>query len=274
MNLNEIKRYSRQLILPDFGTKEQSRLKKAKVAVTGAGGLGCPVSTYLTLAGVGEIHIFDFDRIEMSNLNRQFLYTPEDVGKPKAEMAAKRLSEINPEIKIEGINEKVTYDNAFELLKGYDAIVDGTDNFAVRYAVNDAAVVNRVPLFHGAALMYEGRAMSIIPGETACFRCVFPEPPPAGMIPTCREAGILGSVVGIVGAIQASEAIRYLAGLEIGLKNQLLIINVDEMRFEKVRVAKRDDCTACGEHFIPKPVEDVCTVLPGSEASGVTEGDE
>ncbi len=260
MNLNEIKRYSRQLILPDFGTKEQGRLKRARVAVTGAGGLGCPISTYLTLAGVGEIHIIDFDRVELSNLNRQFLYTPGDAGRQKAEVAAKRLGEINPEIKVEAITEKITYDNAFELLKGYDAIVDGTDNFAVRYAVNDAAVVNRVPLFHGAALMYEGRAMSIIPRETACFRCVFPEPPPAGMIPTCREAGILGSVVGIVGAIQASEAIRYLAGLEIGLKNRLLIINADEMRFEKVRIARSSECTACGERFVPKPVEEVCAV--------------
>jgi adenylyltransferase/sulfurtransferase len=187
------------------------------------------------------------------------------VGKPKAKLAASRLSEINPEIRVEGIEERITYDNAFELLKGYDAIVDGTDNFAVRYAVNDAAVVNGVPLFHGAALMYEGRAMSILPKETACFRCVFPEPPPQGMIPTCREAGILGSVVGIVGAIQASEAIRYLAGLEIGLKNRLLIVNVDEMRFEKVRIARSSECTACGERFVPKPVEEVCIVEEGEE---------
>ncbi len=268
MNLNEIKRYSRQLILPDFGTKQQLRLKQAKVAVTGAGGLGCPASTYLALAGVGEIHLFDFDRVELSNLNRQFLYTPEEVGRLKAEAAAERLMEINPEIKVEAICEKVTYDNAFELLKGYSAIVDGTDNFAVRYAVNDAAAVLGIPLFHGAALMYEGRAMSILPGETACFRCVFPEPPPPGMVPTCREAGILGSVVGLVGAIQATEAIRYLAGLEIGLKDALLIINVESMSFEKVRVRRRDDCTACGREFVPKPVEEVCAV-GGSEEQEV-----
>ncbi len=262
MNLNEIKRYSRQLILQDFGTKEQGKLKRAKVAVTGAGGLGSPISTYLTLAGVGEIHIFDMDNVELSNLNRQFLYTPEDEGKPKIEIAAKRLQEINPEIKVEGINEKITYDNAFDILKDYDAIVDGTDNFAVRYAVNDSAVVNKIPLFHGAALMYEGRVMSIIPKDTACFRCVFPEAPPQGTIPTCREAGILGSVTGIVGSIQATEAIRYLAGLEIGLKNKLLIINTDIMSFDVVNIRRREDCTSCGEKFIPKPVEDVCEVNP------------
>lgn len=258
MNLNEIKRYSRQLILPDFGTREQLRLKKSKVAVTGAGGLGSPVATYLTLAGVGEIHIFDFDRVEMSNLNRQFLYTPRDIGKPKVRVAAERLSSINPEIKIEAVEEKITYDNAFDLLKGYDAIVDGTDNFAVRYAVNDAAVVNGIPLFHGAGLMYEGRVMSIIPKETACYRCVFPEPPPPGTVPTCREAGILGSVTGIVGSIQATETIRYLAGLDIGLKNKLLIINADIMSFDVVNLRRRENCSACGKEFIPKPVEEVC----------------
>lgn len=258
MNLNEIKRYSRQLILQDFGTKEQNRLKKAKVAVTGAGGLGSPAATYLTIAGVGELHLLDMDEVELSNLNRQFLYTQEDDGKVKAELAAKRLNDINPEIKIEGINGMITYDNAFDLLKGYDAIVDGTDNFAVRYAINDAAVVNRIPLFHGAALMYEGRVMSILPGETACFRCVFPEAPPQGTVPTCREAGILGSVTGIVGSIQATETIRYLAGLEIGLKNRLLIINADSMSFDTVNVNKNDNCTACGEKFIPRPVGEVC----------------
>ncbi|MEE8402876.1 MAG: HesA/MoeB/ThiF family protein [Candidatus Hydrothermarchaeaceae archaeon] len=258
LTLDEIKRYSRQLVLPDFGSREQNRLKKAKVAVTGAGGLGCPVSTYLTLAGVGEIVIIDMDDVDITNLNRQFLYTKDDTGKPKAELAAKRLNDLNPEIDVSAITEKITYDNAFDLLKGYDAVVDGTDNFPVRYAVNDACAVNKVPVFHGAVLMYEGRAISIIPGESACFRCVFPESPPAGMVPTCREAGVLGVMTGLIGSIQTSEAIRYLAGMEIALKNTLLVINVDTMDFHKISVSKREDCSACGKVFVAKPVAEVC----------------
>jgi len=260
LSLNEIKRYSRQLVLPDFGAKEQNRLKGSKVAVTGAGGLGCPVGTYLTLAGVGEIHLFDMDKIEISNFNRQFLYKPADIGKPKAKTAAERLNEINPEIKVEGIEECITYDNAFELLKGYDAVVDGTDNFPVRYAVNDACVVNRVPLFHGAVLMYEGRATSIIPKETACFRCAFPEPPPQGSIPTCREAGVIGAMTGLIASIQSLEAIRYLAGLQISLKNSLLVVNADFSIYEKIKLQRRENCSACGDKFVPKPVIYACEV--------------
>lgn len=260
LSLSEIKRYSRQLVLPDFGAKEQKRLKKSRVAITGAGGLGCPVSTYLTLAGVGEIHIFDKDRVELSNLNRQFLYTPEDAGKSKVKVAEKKLSKLNPEIKVEGIEAEITYDNAFDLLKNYDAVVDGTDNFPVRYAINDACMVNGIPLFHGAVLMYEGRVMSIIPKETACFRCAFPEPPPQGSVPTCREAGVFGAMTGIVGSIQAMETIRYLAGLEIALKNHLLIINADFGIFDKIKLRRKENCSACGERFIPKPVIYACEV--------------
>lgn len=258
LSLEEIKRYSRQLVLPDFGSRQQNRLKRAKVAVTGAGGLGCQVATHLTLAGVGKIDIIDMDKVDLTNLNRQFLYDPEDVGKSKAKIAAQRLRKVNPDIKIKGITKKITYDNAFDLLKGYDAVVDGTDNFPVRYAINDACMVNKVPLFHGAVLMYEGRAMSIIPKETACFRCAFPEAPPAGMVPTCREAGVIGSMVGLIGSIQTLEAVRYLAGLEIALKDRLLIVNADTMAFEKVKLRKRSDCSACGEVFVSKPVEEVC----------------
>jgi adenylyltransferase/sulfurtransferase len=258
LTLDEIKRYSRQLVLPDFGSREQHRLKEAKVAITGAGGLGCPTATYLTLAGVGEIHIIDMDNVELNNLNRQFLYDLEDVGKPKATTAAEKLSKVNPSIKVEGIVERITYDNAFDLLNDFDAIVDGTDNFPVRYAVNDAAAVNKIPVFHGAALMYEGRAMSIIPGESACFRCVFPSPPPVGMVPTCREAGVVGSTVGLIGSIQSTEAIRHLAGHEVALKNRLLVVNADTMDFQKLKVKRREDCTACGETFVPMPVDEAC----------------
>jgi adenylyltransferase/sulfurtransferase len=260
LSLNEIKRYSRQLVLQDMGAREQNRLKSAKVAVTGAGGLGCPVSTYLTLSGVGQIDLFDMDKVELSNFNRQFLYNSDDLGKPKARVAAQKLKSINPEIKVNAIEEMITYENAFDLLKGYDAVVDGTDNFPVRYAVNDACVVNETPLFHGAVLMYEGRVTSIIPGESACFRCAFPHPPPAGSVPTCREAGVFGAMTGIVGSIQSLEAIRYLAGLEVSLKNTLLIINADFSIYDKIKLKQRSDCSTCGEIFIPKPVDYSCEV--------------
>lgn len=249
---DEIERYSRNLVLPDFGKREQNRLKGAKVAVTGAGGLGCPVSTYLTLAGIGKIVIIDMDNVDLTNLNRQFLYTKDDVGKQKANLAARRLNEKNPEIDVSAITDKITYDNAFDLLKGYDAVVDCMDNFPGRYAVNDACAVNRVPLFHGAVLMHEGRAISIIPEETACFRCVFPESPPSDMIPP--GTGILGATAGLIGSIQAFETIGYLAGMEIALKNTLLVINADTMDFSKIKVKKREDCTACGKVFVPNPV--------------------
>jgi adenylyltransferase/sulfurtransferase len=202
------------------------------------------------------------DKVELSNFNRQFLYTSEDVGRPKVEVAAERLRAVNPEIEVNAINEQITYENAFDLLKGYDAVVDGTDNFPVRYAVNDACVVNETPLFHGAVLMYEGRVTSIIPKETACFRCAFPHPPPAGSVPTCREAGVFGAMTGIVGSIQTLEAIRHLAGLEISLKNTLLIINADYSIYDKIKLKKVSDCSACGETFIPRPVDHTCEVTP------------
>ena len=260
MDLEEIKRYSRQLVLPDFGSVEQRKLKEAKVAITGAGGLGCPVSTYLTLAGVGRIDLIDIDSVDLTNLNRQFLYGPKDIGNGKARRAAQVLRNLNPTIEINGINRKITYENAFKILKGYDVVVDGTDNFSVRYAVNDACMVNKIPLFHGAVLMYEGRATSIIPEKTACFRCIFPEAPPQGMVPTCREAGVIGSMTGLIGSIQAMEAVRYIVGHKIGLLNRLLIVNADTMDFYKVKIARREDCTACGSTFVPKPVDEVCEI--------------
>lgn len=248
----ERERYARNLALPEFGEREQLRLKSAKVAITGAGGLGSPVSTYLTAAGVGNITLMDMDVVDLTNLNRQFLYNTDDVGKQKVETAVKRLSDKNPDIEVDAINGKITYDNAFDLLKGYDAVVDCMDNFPGRYAVNDACAANKVPLFHGAVLMDEGRAISIIPEETACFRCAFPEAPPPSLVP--KGTGILGAVAGLIGTIQAIETIRYLAGQEISLKNTLLIVNADTMDFNKINIKKRDDCTACGKVFVPKPV--------------------
>lgn len=269
LSLTEIKRYSRQLILPDFGSREQNRLKAAKVLITGAGGIGCPAAINLALAGVGQIDIVDKDDVELTNLNRQFLFTPEDVGKPKAARAAEVLRKLNPEIEVNGIQKDITYENAFDFIKDYDAVVDGTDNFPVRYAINDACMKNKIPLFHSAVLMYESRVTSIIPGESACFRCIFPEAPPAGLVPSCREGGVIAPTIGVAAAIQSMECIRYLAGLPISLKNKLLIINVDTSDFTKLNIKRNESCTACGPEFVPKPVAEVCVDKLAVDTSNV-----
>jgi len=255
LSLTELKRYSRQLILPNFGAREQRRLKAAKVVVTGAGGIGCPVLLYLAASGVGHITIIDGDNIELTNLNRQFLYTPADVGKPKAEVAVERIRAFNPAIAVKPIVESIDYDNAFSLLKGFDAVIDGTDNFEARYTINDAAVANNTPLFHAAVLQYEGRAFTVIPRKSACLRCMFPHIPPPGSVPTCREAGVLGSVIGVLAGVQATEAIKHLAGLGASLANRMIIFDGRTMSFDELRFKRRPDCTACGEKgFTPSPV--------------------
>lgn len=259
LSVDELKRYSRQLILPNFGAREQRKLKQSKVVVTGAGGIGCPALYYLAACGVGNITIVDSDKIEANNLNRQILFTPADVGKPKAETAARRIMEFNPEIKVEAIEEIIMYDNCFELLKGFDAICDGTDNFPTRYAINDAAVVNKTPLFHAAALQFEGRVFTVIPGESACLRCMFPVIPPAGTIPSCREAGILGPVLGVASSVQAIECVKHLAGLGAKLGGRMIIFDARTVSFDEFKVKKNKNCTACGgKGFVPSPVEYKC----------------
>ena len=262
LSLNEMKRYARHLILPNFGAKEQRKLKASKVIVTGAGGIGSPLLLYLAAVGVGNIIIIDSDKVEASNLNRQILYKTSDIGKPKARIACERLSEFNPEIKLDYIEERITYENAFDLLKDAHAIADGTDNFAARYSINDAAMKNRIPLFHAAAVRYEGRAFTAIPQQSACLRCIFPNIPPEGVIPTCREAGILGAVVGVVASVQAIEVIKHLAGLGASLLNRVLIFDARDMIFDYFKVKRNPNCTACGEVFKPAPITggEVCEI--------------
>lgn len=259
LNINEMKRYSRQLILPKFGAREQRKLKQSKVVVTGAGGIGCPTLYYLAACGVGNITIIDNDKIEPNNLNRQILFTPRDVGKPKAKTAARKIVEFNPEIKVEAIEELITYDNCFELLKGFNAICDGTDNFPTRYAINDAAVVNDTTLFHAAALQFEGRVFTVVPHKSACLRCMFPVIPPAGMIPSCREAGILGPVLGVVSSIQSIECVKHLAGFGTRLEGRMIIFDARTISFDEFKVKRRKECSACGENgFIPSPINYKC----------------
>ncbi|MBU4149874.1 MAG: HesA/MoeB/ThiF family protein, partial [Candidatus Omnitrophica bacterium] len=205
MNLTDaqIERYSRQLILPNIGGKGQERLLKARVLVVGAGGLGSPALLYLASAGIGKIGIVDSDKVELNNLQRQIAHSTNTVGMPKVDSAKKTLNAINPEIEIITYNLRITSANITDIIKDYDIVVDGSDNFPTRFLVNDACVLAKKPLSHGGIFRFDGQAITILPGESACYRCLFPEPPPPGLVPSCQEAGILGVVAGIIGTIQA-----------------------------------------------------------------------
>ncbi|MBI5700173.1 molybdopterin-synthase adenylyltransferase MoeB [Candidatus Saganbacteria bacterium] len=250
MSLSEeqIERYSRQILLPQVGGKGQEKLLAAKVLVLGAGGLGSPVLAYLAGAGVGTLGIVDSDAVELNNLHRQILYSSPDIGRQKAEVAAERLKEINPDIKAVPYVLRLTSKNIMEVIKDYDLVVDGTDNFPTRYLVNDACVLAKKTLVHGAFFRFEGQAMVIKPGEGPCYRCLFSEPPPPGAVPSCQEAGVLGALAGVIGLIQATETLKLILGIGEPLIGKLIIFNALEMGFRKVKVPRDKDCPVCGEH--------------------------
>ncbi len=243
----QIERYSRQIILPSVGGAGQEKLLQAKVLVIGAGGLGAPSIYYLAAAGVGKVGIVDSDHVELSNLHRQILYTTVDVGKQKTNKAKERVAATNPDVEVMTYPIRLSSKNALEILNDYDLIVDGSDNFPTRYLVNDACVLLNKPLFHGAFFQFEGQAMSIIPGEGPCYRCLFPEPPPPGAVPSCQEAGVLGALAGVIGLIQTTEAIKYILGIGRLLVGKLLIFNALEMSFREIKVLKEKSCPICGE---------------------------
>jgi len=244
----QIERYSRQLILPNIGGKGQEKILNAKVLVIGAGGLGSPVSLYLASAGVGKIGIVDSDKVELNNLQRQIVHSTDTVGTPKVESAKKRLNAINPEIEIISHNLRITSANIMEIIKDYDIVVDGSDNFPTRFLVNDACVLSKKPLSHGGIFRFDGQAITILPGESACYRCLFSEPPPPGLVPSCQEAGILGVVAGIIGTIQANEVLKYILGVGELLTGKLLVFNALDSSFRQVKVPKDPDCPVCGKN--------------------------
>lgn len=250
MNLtdSQIERYSRQIILNEIGGIGQKKLLSSKVLIVGTGGLGSPISLYLACAGIGKIGLVDSDSVELNNLQRQIVHSTKTVGIPKAESARNRLIEVNPEIDITTYNLRLTSENIMEIIKDYDIIVDGSDNFPTRYLVNDACVLANKPLSHGAILRFDGQVMTIKPKEGPCYRCLFQEPPPPGTVPTCQEAGILGSVAGIIGTIQATEVLKYLLGKGELLVGKLLIANTLSMKFRSVNVPWNKNCPVCGEN--------------------------
>jgi molybdopterin/thiamine biosynthesis adenylyltransferase len=241
----ELERYSRQLVLPEWSGAAQESLKAASAIVVGAGALGSPVATYLAAAGVGRIGIVDADAVELSNLHRQPLHFTPDLGLGKAENAAVKLGALNPEVLIEPYPVELTADNAEAIVMGADVVVDCTDSFPVRYAVNDACCAQGVPLVEAGVLGFDGLVLSIVPGRSACYRCAFPDEPPAASVPSCREAGVLGAMAGIVGSIQGLEAIKLIAGVGEPLLDRILQLDGRDMSQTLVSTSRRPDCPAC-----------------------------
>jgi sulfur-carrier protein adenylyltransferase/sulfurtransferase len=257
LTVDEVRRYSRHLIIPDVGMAGQKRLKNAKVLCVGAGGLGSPALMYLAAAGVGTLGVIDFDIVDESNLQRQIIHGQSDVGRPKAESAAASIKEINPLVEVIVHNEALSNDNVMEIFAGYDLIVDGTDNFATRYMVNDAAVLLGKPYVWGSIYRFDGQASVFWAEHGPCYRCLYPEPPPPGMVPSCAEGGVLGVLCASIGSIQVNEAIKLLTGIGEPLVGRLMIYDALEMTYRSVKVRKDPECPLCGKNpTITELVED------------------
>ncbi|MDO8750962.1 MAG: molybdopterin-synthase adenylyltransferase MoeB [Dehalococcoidia bacterium] len=243
----QAKRYSRHIIMPQIGGKGQRKLLEAKVLLIGAGGLGSPVALYLAAAGVGTLGIVDFDVVDITNLQRQILHHTHDIGRLKVVSAAETIGEINPDVRVVQHQVQLSSENALELLRPYDIVVDGSDNFPTRYLVNDACVMLDKPCVHGSIFLFEGQAATFVPGQ-GCYRCLYPTPPPPGMVPNCSEAGVLGVLPGIVGSIQAVETIKLILGLGETLTGRLLLFDALNMEFRQVKVRRNPNCPVCGEN--------------------------
>ncbi|MGH9684082.1 MAG: molybdopterin-synthase adenylyltransferase MoeB [Candidatus Acidiferrales bacterium] len=245
---DEILRYSRHLIMPEVGMEGQLKLKQAKVLCIGTGGLGAPLGLYLAAAGVGRIGLIDFDSVDFTNLQRQVLFGTGDVGRPKIEAAANRLRDLNPEIEIDTFEARLTSENALDILKDYDLVVDGTDNFPTRYLVNDACVLLGKPNVYGSIFRFEGQITIFGYQGGPCYRCLYPEPPPPGLVPSCAEGGVLGVLPGIVGTIQAAETLKLIIGKGEPLVGRLLLFDALAMRFRELKLRKNPGCPVCGDH--------------------------
>ena len=245
---DEILRYSRHLIMPEVGMEGQQKLKAAKVLCIGAGGLGSPLALYLTAAGVGTLGIVDFDVVDYTNLQRQIIHTTDDVGRKKLDSAADKLKAINPFLNLRTFDTKLTSANALELFREFDIVADGTDNFPTRYLVNDACVLTGKPNVYGSIFRFEGQASVFATEEGPCYRCLYPEPPPPGLVPSCAEGGVLGILPGLIGVIQATETIKLILGQGDSLAGRLLLVDALGMKFRELKLRKNPDCPVCGTH--------------------------
>jgi adenylyltransferase/sulfurtransferase len=248
LNNDEILRYSRHLIMPEVGMEGQLKLKQARVLLIGAGGLGAPLGLYLAAAGVGRLGLVDFDVVDFTNLQRQVTFGTADVGRRKLEAAKERLANLNPAIQIDTFEARLTSENALDILRDFDIVVDGTDNFPTRYLVNDACILLGKPNVYGSIFRFEGQATVFGYPGGPCYRCLYPEPPPPGLVPSCAEGGVLGVLPGVVGSIQAMETIKLILGAGEPLVGRLLVFDALQMRFRELKLRKNPDCPACGAH--------------------------
>ncbi|OGH05097.1 MAG: adenylyltransferase [Candidatus Lambdaproteobacteria bacterium RIFOXYD1_FULL_56_27] len=257
----QLERYSRHIILKEVGVEGQSKLLQAKVLIIGAGGLGAPIALYLAAAGVGTIGIVDADVVDLSNLQRQVIHFTADVDRPKVESAANKMRAINPDVNVITHQLFAGAENILDLLAPYDFIVDGTDNFGTKFLVNDACVVAKKPYSHGGILRFTGQMMTILPGETACYRCVFREPPPPNSVPTCSQAGVLGAIAGMLGTMQATETLKFITGAGQLATNSLVSFNALNMDFRKVKLKRQANCPICGDHPVITHLEEAAMPL-------------
>jgi adenylyltransferase/sulfurtransferase len=248
LSRDELQRYSRHLIMPEVGVEGQKKLKHASVLLVGTGGLGSPLALYLAAAGVGRIGLVDFDVVDATNLQRQVIHFTSDIGRPKLESAREKINAINPFVQVDTYETRLTSENALEILEDYDIVIDGTDNFPTRYLVNDACVLLGKPNVYGSIFRFEGQASVFSTKDGPCYRCLYPEPPPPGLVPSCAEGGVLGILPGIIGVIQATEAVKLILGVGEPLVGRLLLFDALSMKFRELKLRKDPNCPICGEH--------------------------
>ena len=248
LNENQSQRYARHILLEEFGLEGQKKIATSRVLVIGGGGLGSPALYYLAAAGVGKIGIMDGDEVDLSNLQRQIIHSTNDLQRPKVESARESIQALNPDVEVEAIRETAKADNILQTISQYDFIIDGTDNFASKFLINDACVIAGKPFVHSGVLRYQGQIMTVVPPESACYRCVFTEPPPKNSVPSCSQVGVLGMVPGILGTLEASECFKHLSGIGKLLTNRLLVLDIASVTFNEVKIKKNPKCPVCGEN--------------------------
>ena len=272
LSQEEVLRYSRHLIMPEVGMEGQEKLKNASILLIGCGGLGSPLGLYLSAAGVGHLGLVDFDLIDFTNLQRQVMFGTQDIGRPKVDASKDRIAQINPNVKVTTYRTKLNSENVLDIFKQYDIIIDGTDNFPTRYLVNDACVLLKKPNIYGSIFRFEGQATVFWGEKGPCYRCLYPEPPPPGMVPSCSEGGVLGILPGTIGLIQATEAAKLILGLGEPLIGRLMLYNALDMRFREVKLQKDPDCPVCSAHPTQKGLidyEQFCGIGLGQEEAAM-----
>jgi adenylyltransferase/sulfurtransferase len=262
----QLVRYSRHIILTEVGGKGQKKIGQTKVLVVGAGGLGSPIALYLAAAGVGTVGLIDADVVDLSNLQRQIIHHTSDIGRPKVLSAQEKMVAINSDVRVVPYQENLHADNALKIFGDFDYVIDGTDNFPAKFLMNDAAYFAKKPLVHGGILRFEGQIFTILPGMSACYRCIFPEPPPAGLIPTCQEAGVLGALAGLIGTLQGTEVLKLILGIGKPLTDRILKYDALRTQFREVPIRRNPNCPLCGTtptiKTLEVPAPPVCDVDP------------